>query len=102
MKISEQRTPLDYIREWLMPIVVAAFGWYMSSLISEIRGDVKTLLDTKAHQIEQIRSLERAIFGKTSEPDEDFSYNYTHKEFNQFLFDKAKTLQYENGKFIYS
>lgn len=96
-----QRTTLDYIREWLMPIVVAAFGWYMSSLISEIRGDVKTLLDSRAHQIEQIRALERATFGKVSEPDEDFSYNYKHDCNNPFLFDKAKTLHYENKKFIY-
>lgn len=97
----EQRTVLDYIREWFMPIIVAAFGWYMSAMIAEMRADVKTLLDTKAHQIEQIRALERAIFGKVSEK-KDQAYNCKlNRRFHNLLFDKTKTLQYLNKEFIY-
>ena len=78
-----------------------AIGIFISAVILEMRGDVKILLDSRAHQIEQIRALERATFGKVNKPDKDFSYNDKHKEPYQFLFDKSKTLQYENKKFVY-
>jgi hypothetical protein len=97
MKSPEQRTILDHVREWIMP----AIGIFISAVIFEMRGDVKILLDSRAHQIEQIRALERATFGKVNKPDKDFSYNYNYKEPNQFIFDKTKTLQYLNKEFIY-
>ena len=78
-----------------------AIGIFISAVILEMRGDVKILLDSRAHQIEQIRALERATFGKVNKPDKDFSYNHKHKDPYQFIFDKAKTLQYENKKFVY-
>lgn len=98
MQAPEQRTILDHVREWIMP----AIGIFISAVILEMRGDVKILLDSRAHQIEQIRALERATFGKVNKPDKDVSYNDKHKEPYQFLFDKSKTLQYKKGKFIYS
>ena len=97
----EQRTVLDYIREWLMPIVVAAFGWYMSYMIAEMRADVKTLLDSKAHQIEQLRALERAVFGKVSEPEDQAFNDKIKRDFYSIIFDKNKVLKYENETFIY-
>jgi len=92
-----QRTTLDVIREWIMP----AIGIFLSAIILEMRSDVKLLLDSRARQIEQIRSLERATFGKVTELKDDFSYNYKHNKGIPFLFDKTKQLHYENKKFIY-
>ena len=97
MKSTEQRTVLDHVREWIMP----AIGIFLSALVLEMRSDIKILLDSRAHQIEQIRALERATFGKVSEPDEDFSLNYKGNTGNPFLFDKTKQLHYTNKKFIY-
>ena len=98
MKTTEQRTPLDYIREWLMPLVIAAFGWYMSSLISRVNAKIDILLEDKAAKTEQIRSLERAVFGKISKS-QDNGYNKPME--HTLIFDKARW-HYEKGKFIYS
>ena len=87
--------------KYIIGITVACLGWFIATTVTEIRADLKILLEAKAHQTEQIRALERATFGKVSEQ-EDFSYNPNHCTDNPFLFDKTKTLQYKNGKFIYS
>jgi hypothetical protein len=97
MKSADQRTVLDYIREWIMP----AIGIFLSALILEMRSDIKVLLDSRAHQIEQIRALERATFGKVTKPDEDFSLNYCKKHEYELFFDKTKQLHYTKKKFIY-
>lgn len=96
-----QRTTLDEIRAYIMPLTVAAFGWYMTSLISEVRSDVKLLLETKAvhgEQIEQFRHRIDKLEGKV------FSMNVTAvlPHFLQFVFDKTKTLHFNNGAFYYA
>jgi len=87
--------------KYILGITLACLGWFIASTVTRINTKLDLLLQDKATKTEQIRSLERAIFGKISEPNEDFTYNYKHEEPNKFLFDKAKTLYYENGKFIY-
>lgn len=96
-----QRTTIDEIRAYVMPLTAAAFGWYMTSMISEVRSDVKLLLESKAihgEQIEQYRrrldKLESRVFG--------IGPISLVPHFMQFVFDKTKMLQYKNGEFYYS
>ena len=86
-----QRTPIDYIREFISPILIAIIGYYSMTTLNEIRSDVKTLLETSAKHTEQIRSLERKVFGMVS-----IDYNYL-----KIIFDKNKTLKYQDGVFDY-
>jgi hypothetical protein len=86
-----QRTPIDYIREFISPILIAIIGYYSMTTLNEIRSDVKTLLETSAKHTEQIRSLERKVFGMVS-----IEYNYL-----KIIFDKNKTLKYQDGVFYY-
>jgi hypothetical protein len=86
-----QRTPIDYIREFISPILIAIIGYYSMTTLNEIRSDVKTLLETSAKHTEQIRSLERKVFGMVS-----IDYNYL-----KIIFDKNKTLKYKDGVFDY-
>ena len=88
--------------KYIIGITVACLGWFIASTLTEIKADIKVLLDAKAIQSEQIRALERATFGKVSEP-KDFAYNGKQKlQFYNMVFDKTKVLKYENEHFIYS
>lgn len=94
-----QRTTLDELRAYIMPLTIASFGWYMTSLINEIKSDVKLLLETKAihgEQIEQYRRRIDKLEGKV------FSMNVYLPNYMRFIFDKTKTLHFHNGEFYYA
>ena len=83
-------------------IQVSSFKINESKGLFEIKADIKILLEDKAAKTEQIRSLERATFGKVTES-EDNAYNDEQKRhFFNMIFDKTKTLQYKNQEFIYT
>jgi len=96
------RTVQDYLREYITPALVAAFGWYMSSTISEVRSDVKQLLETRATHTEQLRTiehrlerLEKSAFGMSS-------IMISLYKVAQIIYEKPKQLQYRDGNFFYS
>ena len=88
--------------KYIIGVVLTCFGWFISTTLTEIKADIKILLEDKAAKTEQIRSLERATFGKVTES-EDNAYNDEQKRhFFNMIFDKTKTLQYKNQEFIYT
>lgn len=88
--------------KYIIGIALTCFGWFISTTLTEIKSDIKILLEDKAAKTEQIRALERAAFGKiTAEIDMSFSSNQ-NPHFYNMIFDKTKTLKYENEHFIYS
>ena len=88
--------------KYIIGITIACFGWFISTTLTEIKTDIKILLEDKAAKTEQIRSLERATFGKVIEL-KDNAYNGKQKHhFYNMIFDKTKTLHYKNKEFIYS
>ena len=97
-----QKTIQDYIREYITPALVAAFGWYMSATITEVKTDVKALLETRATHTEQLRTiehrlerLEKSAFGMSSIMIS--LYKVAH-----IIYEKPKQLQYRDGTFYYS
>lgn len=88
--------------KYIIGVALTCFGWFISTTLTEIKADIKVLLEDKAAKTEQIRSLERATFGKVTES-EDNAYNDKQKHhFFNMIFDKTKTLQYKNQEFSYT
>lgn len=52
---------LDKVKGWLSPMVVSGFGLVLWSLLSEIRSDVKVLLQAEAATNIKIENLERRV-----------------------------------------
>jgi len=96
------KTVQDYLREYITPALVAVFGWYMSATITEVKTDVKQLLETRATHTEQLRTiehrlerLEKSAFGMSS-------IMISLYKVAQFVYEKPKRLQYRDGNFFYS
>lgn len=52
---------LDKVKSWLSPMIVSGFGFVLWSLLSEIRSDVKVLLQAEAATNIKIENLERRV-----------------------------------------
>ena len=52
---------LDKVKSWLSPMIVSGFGFVLWSLLSEIRSDVKSLLQAEAATNIKIENLERRV-----------------------------------------
>jgi len=52
---------LDKVKSWLSPMIVSGFGFVLWSLLSEIRADVKVLLQAEAATNIKIENLERRV-----------------------------------------
>jgi hypothetical protein len=96
------KTVQDYLREYITPALVAAFGWYMSATITEVKTDVKQLLETRATHTEQLRTiehrlerLEKSAFGMSS-------IMISLYKVAQIVYEKPKQLLYRDGNFYYS
>lgn len=87
-----QKTIPDYIREYISPILITIVGFYTAMTLNEIKLDIKSLLETKAAHSEQIRALERKVFGQI----------FIQIHGLDFIFDKTKVLKYEDGQFYYA
>ena len=53
----------DRIKSWLTPGLITCFGMVSWSLITEIRSDVKTLLEANAQVQIKIQNLEKRMDG---------------------------------------
>ena len=52
---------LEKVKSWLSPMIVSGFGFVLWSLLSEIRSDVKVLLQAEAATTIKIENLERRV-----------------------------------------
>ena len=52
---------LEKVKSWLSPMIISAFGMVLWSLLSEIRSDVKSLLQAEAATNIKIENLERRV-----------------------------------------
>jgi hypothetical protein len=52
---------LEKVKSWLSPMIISAFGFVLWSLLSEIRSDVKSLLQAEAATNIKIENLERRV-----------------------------------------
>ena len=52
---------LEKVKGWLSPMVISAFGFVLWSLLSEIRSDVKVLLQAEAATNIKIENLDRRV-----------------------------------------
>lgn len=52
---------LEKVKSWLSPMIISAFGFVLWSLLSEIRSDVKVLLQAEAATNIKIENLERRV-----------------------------------------
>jgi len=52
---------LERMKGWLSPMIVSGFGFVLWSLLSEIRSDVKSLLQAEAATTIKIENLERRV-----------------------------------------
>lgn len=96
-----QKTIQDYIREYITPGLITIFGWYMSTTITEVKTDVKALLETRATHTEQLRTIEsrmdkveRKVFGFSL-----IAVSF-YKVLN-IVYEKPRQLEYRNGSFDY-
>lgn len=52
---------LERVKSWLSPMIISAFGFVLWSLLSEIRSDVKSLLQAEAATNIKIENLDRRV-----------------------------------------
>jgi hypothetical protein len=97
-----QKTVQDYIREYITPALVAVFGWYLSATITEVRSDVKSLLESKATHTEQLRTIENRLERLEKDRFGISSILISLYKVAHFVYDKPKQLQYRDGEFYYT
>ena len=56
-------TPVEKVKAWLTPTLIAGFGSVLWSLFTEIRSDIKLLLSANAEVQVRIKSLEKRMDG---------------------------------------
>ena len=98
---------LNKFKDYVILSAVAFFGWYSTSLITEVRTDVKLLLETRAIHIEHINEIESEVHDIKERlirlEKLHFKLHFKALSVFEVLFDKPKTLTYDNNlQFIYS